>query len=442
LQVHFFRPRKRESLLGFLKQNGWHVRMLYDAVKVTKEIKRIVLDAKTNHWKANAILFAEKGVEVFLLTDEEVSPEELREAGIAVTLPSNEQFCQWYTAGVQGEKKGMDPPPATESLFVPGIPLSQRMKKEAEEQRSGQQKTESDFDKTVEMSTEPHLIERGEQDPIFGKVVMSRDINKPLPSAITVYGAKGGVGKTVFLLNLASTLTKHGVKVCILDLDIYHGTVAATLQIHPEWMITDLVRQIHDATLREACLLPSGMGFSFVAAPTSYMDTSGITVESLVEVIRFLKKEMDVVLIDTSPFFDDVVRVAMEHSDQVLLMTSDEPASVKNLRKMTEHLARLSNPQWVTVLNRVSGNGVGILELKEYLPWPLLFSLAEDVNVNKATLCGKCISREQPTHNYSIQLERLVKGWLGDEPMEPPNWLRRLQQQIKQRLKGRGNKHG
>ena len=435
MQVNFFRPRKRDNLIGFMKQNGWHVRTLYDAVKVTKDMKRVVLDATTDNWKANAILFVEKGVEVILLTDEEISHEELQEAGIYGTLPSNEQFCHRYTALVQREKMGMDPPYLMESPFIQSIPLSQRIKKEAEEKGLEQQTTVSYFDKTVEMTTKPNLVEREENDSKMKKV-KPRDLNKSLPSAITVYGAKGGVGRTVFLLNLASTLTKYGVNVCILDLDIYHGTVAATLQIHPERTITDLVRQIHDPIERQTCLLPSGMGFSFVAAPTSYMDTSGITVETLTEVIRFLKEEMDIVLIDTSPFFDDVVRVAMEHSDHVFLMTTDEPASVKNLRKMIEHLGKLSDPQLVTVLNRVLGSGIGIIELQQFLPWPLLFTLAEDANANKAAMRGGCITREQPSHPYSIQLELLVKGWLGDEPAPPKNWFAKLQQQLKQWLKG------
>ena len=434
--MHFFRPRKRDDLIGFMRQSGWHVRTLYDAVKVTKDMKQIVLDATSGNWKANAAIFMKKGLEVFLLVDEEISFEELEDVGVSGILPSNEQFCSRFLELIQSEKEAADQTSEIDIPFISDIPLSQRIKKENIEQDAQQNHTRlSNVDKIVEINSGTDPSEQDSHDSEI-EMIFTKNTKEVNPSTITVYGAKGGVGRTVFLLNLASMLTKYGVKVCVLDLDIYQGNVASTLQIHPERTITDLVRQIHDPIERQTCLLQSGMGFSFVAAPTSYMDTSGITVETLTEVILFLKDEMDVVLIDTSSFLDDVIRVAMEHSDQVFLMTTDEPASVKNLRKMMDHFGRMTNPQFVSVLNRVSGSGMGVNELQEYLPWPLLFTLPEDVNVNKAAMRGRCITREQPTLTYSIVLEQLVKGWLGDEPITPKNWFVQLQQLVKRQLKG------
>jgi hypothetical protein len=41
-------------------------------------------------------------------------------------------------------------------------------------------------------------------------------------------------------------LAKEGRRVCVLDLDLMHGTVASMLQIQPDKTIIDLVRRIDD----------------------------------------------------------------------------------------------------------------------------------------------------------------------------------------------------
>ena len=46
---------------------------------------------------------------------------------------------------------------------------------------------------------------------------------------ITITSAKGGIGKTIFLLNLAGIITKLGKKVLIVDCDFLGGSISVNL---------------------------------------------------------------------------------------------------------------------------------------------------------------------------------------------------------------------
>ncbi|MCY9668728.1 AAA family ATPase [Paenibacillus alginolyticus] len=434
MQVYFFRARKRDKLIEDIRQLGWSTRVIYDIHKVTKDIKWIILDASSGNWKTNAAIFTRKGLRMLLLIDEEISEDELREIGISGVLFPDEQFCARYLELTQIEEVLADEITATNEPNQ-SIPLSQRLNKTSSEEITNETKLPIQITVKKEIASVDIFNQQPETDTAESSFNEKME-RSTLPSIVTVYGAKGGIGRTVFLLNLASVLAKFGLKACVLDLDLYHGTVAATLQVHPEWAITDLVRRIHEPKLRQTCLQQSEMGFSFVAAPTSYMDISGITIDALVEVIHFLKEEMDIVLIDIPTIFDSGLKGIMEHSDSILLMTSDESASVKNLRMMAGELQKLGKPQLFTIGNRVTGHGVSEAEFKEFLPWPLLLSFAEDATVGILAKRGKCIAIEQPTHAYSVQLERLVRRWVGQEAAANKSWLGSLQQRLIPKRKG------
>ena len=58
---------------------------------------------------------------------------------------------------------------------------------------------------------------------------------------VTVFSAKGGVGKTTFSTNLSSYLASTGAKVLVVDLDLAFGDVGISLQMLPQNSIVDLV---------------------------------------------------------------------------------------------------------------------------------------------------------------------------------------------------------
>ena len=95
---------------------------------------------------------------------------------------------------------------------------------------------------------------------LAGAAARSRDISVRAGShhkearrdgrVVTVFSAKGGVGKTTFSTNIAAQLASQGHSVLIVDLDLAFGDVAISLQMLPQNTIHDLVAMANSSTLK------------------------------------------------------------------------------------------------------------------------------------------------------------------------------------------------
>jgi MinD-like ATPase involved in chromosome partitioning or flagellar assembly len=278
-------------------------------------------------------------------------------------------------------------------------------------------------DEAAEVWPEAPVMHNAVQPSVHSQALRSWD----LPSVAAVYAAKGGVGKTTFLLHLAALLSKEGCRVCVLDLDLMHGTVASMLLLQPNKTIADLAHRIDDPKASRACLLPTKMGFSIVAAPLQ-PGTFRMQPEQLAAMLHFLKEEMDIVLIDTPVHFDSLMKLALEQAEQLFLMTTDEPASMESLARMKPLFDSLRpSPELYTIWNRLS-EPAPKEQWRDLLLWPVMVELPEDPTVGKAVRSGQIIA-SSPCSPYRLQVKQLADRWLGVEPERPGskrNLLRRL----------------
>lgn len=422
MQVTLFRPHHRQQWIAWLREKGWKVRHVYEVGKVSG--RRVVMDAASRNWESFASLFAQKGMTVYLLSDGERQwdPKELAEIGIVKVITSEEE-PEWMNAPQVENKSGKPPPLEVENHpTVENMPLSERWKRKELQTvtltQEGDRLQEDNARKlTDSLANQEAALETSrttEQEISTVKVQRPSRPTVRFPLVAAVYAAKGGVGKTVFLLHLAAQLAQHSLKVCVLDLDLQHGTVASTLHMQPNITITDLNRRIDNPKASRARLIPTEMGFSIVAAPKEVMSPV-LTEEQILAILRFLKAEMDVVLIDTSTCFDPVTKLALEQADQLFLMTSEEVASLDNLGRMQPLLSSLQpSPEVCLVLNRVT-KPVAEEGLRDMLPWPVVMELPEDPLVADAVRRGECAVVHLTRSPYCLQLETLVHSWTGVE---------------------------
>jgi pilus assembly protein CpaE len=172
---------------------------------------------------------------------------------------------------------------------------------------------------------------------------------------ITVCSSKGGVGKTVITVNLATALAKKNRKVAVVDLDLEFGDVAIMLDEKPKRTIYDWIKEEYDYTSGglERYMVHHSSGVDFLSSPARPEFAEVVGEVHITELLSQLKKTYDFIIIDTPPALPATVIAALEQSDEILLVTSMDLPTIKNCRLYIETLESLSlKDRLKVILNR------------------------------------------------------------------------------------------
>lgn len=239
---------------------------------------------------------------------------------------------------------------------------------------------------------------------------------------VTVFAAKGGVGKTTVSTNLAVDLAIGGARVLLVDLDLAFGDVAISLALMPARTSVDLVAMSGhlDAQGLASVVATHESGLDALCAPAHPGDAERIPAASVTELLRVARRIYDFVIIDTPPAFTEHVLVALDSSDvTILLGTLDIPA-IKNLRLALDTLDQLGHPResLVLVLNRSDAKvGLSASDVTSALGRPIAVEIPNSIAVPAATNRGEAIVFSQPKHPVSVAVKLLVREYVrGTDP--------------------------
>jgi pilus assembly protein CpaE len=212
---------------------------------------------------------------------------------------------------------------------------------------------------------------------------------------LTVFSPKGGTGKTVTATNLAASFAKFSRKrTLLLDLDLQFGDAAIMLSVEPEKTIYDLVvapgeldpEKLAGYTTRH------GSGLDILPAPVRPEDAELVTETKLARLIEVARDSYDVIVVDTSPFFHGPMLATLDRTDQLLLVSSLDVPTIKNVRLSLQTLDLLSFPKKrvKVVLNRSNSNvGLKRAEVEAALEIRVAYEVPSDraipVSVNRGS---------------------------------------------------------
>jgi pilus assembly protein CpaE len=246
-----------------------------------------------------------------------------------------------------------------------------------------------------------------------------RGDDSPTGRLITVFSPKGGVGKTTIAANLAVALSgRDGLKVCLVDLDLGFGDIAITLQLFPARTIADAValESELDFSVLEPLLTPHRRGFSTLVAPVQPDAKDSIPASLVSRILSVLKQNFDYVIVDTSPAFDEHVLQAFDETDELLLVTTLDVPTLKNVKIACETLDLLNfpKPRRHLVLNRADDKvGLSPDKVETTLDMKITQAIPTSPEVANATNAGEPIAASHPKHVVSQAFNRLADGVTG-----------------------------
>ena len=198
---------------------------------------------------------------------------------------------------------------------------------------------------------------------------------------ITVFGTKGGIGKTTIATNLAVALSRSGKKVAIIDLDLQFGDVGVFLDLEPKDSIAELVqeRNVFDIDSIKSYMVLHSSGVSALCAPKSPEYADVVTGEHIDKIINTVRPYFDYVIIDTAPSYNDCSIVAIENSNAVLFVISLDISTLRNARISADVFETLNQKDKMkVVVNRDHESGITLKDAEKVLGCTMFMRIQSD----------------------------------------------------------------
>jgi len=198
---------------------------------------------------------------------------------------------------------------------------------------------------------------------------------------ITVFGSKGGIGKTMLASNLAVALARTGKKVAVLDLDLQFGDVNLFFDLDPKDTIAELVqeRQNFDIDIIKSFMMLHSSSVSVMCAPKSPELAEIIEGEHIEKIINTIRPYYDYIIIDTPPMFNETTIVAIENSNLVLLVITLDISTLRNAKISLDVFESLQQKDKISILvNRDAPSIISVKDAQNILDVSIKYKVSSD----------------------------------------------------------------
>jgi pilus assembly protein CpaE len=196
----------------------------------------------------------------------------------------------------------------------------------------------------------PSATGGGRPDPLHVSQVTSGKV-------IVVYSPKGGVGCTTVAANLAVTLQNDETPVALVDGNLYFGDVAVILNEQGKNSIADLTpraEELDPEIIEEVMLSHAKSGIDVLASPYRPEYAESINGDQFSSVLNYLRRIYSYIVVDTATNLEDITLAAIDMSDIIILLTTQDIPAIKNARLFLElaDVLNIDRSRIVFVMNR------------------------------------------------------------------------------------------
>ncbi len=180
---------------------------------------------------------------------------------------------------------------------------------------------------------------------------------------ITVFGNKGGVGKTFVTVNLATSLALGGQRVLVVDMDLQAGQdMARMLNLSPARSMVDLFSLLESSPgpdIIHKNATPHTCGLEFLPAINNVKQLGHITPENIKPFFKKAALEYEYILVDVGNVFSETLITVLDYSNLILLVATPDILAIYQTKWSLDVLQSLQFPLKMVkvILNRSESRG-------------------------------------------------------------------------------------
>ena len=171
--------------------------------------------------------------------------------------------------------------------------------------------------------------------PAIGNIGSVASFGAPKGKIVVVYSPKGGAGCTTLAVNLALTLHNDDTPVALVDGNLQFGDVAVFVNEQGKNTIIDLApraEELDPEIVEEVMIKHPGSGLHILAAPSRPEYAEKVSSGQFTKVLEYLRQLYAYVVVDTSTYLTDITLSAIDISDLIVLVTTQDIPAIKNCR--------------------------------------------------------------------------------------------------------------
>lgn len=224
---------------------------------------------------------------------------------------------------------------------------------------------------------------------------------------ITISSVKGGVGKTTMTLNLAGIYCELNKRVLIIDLDLYSGGIAASLNVKNKKDIYTMIDSMANNRFTELkkYVTTYNKNIDVLACPKDPRMGAKVSGRYIPVIFDLAKKEYDVVLVDTYHILDEINLTALDYSYMTLFIITNDIVDLKNMKSLISIFKDTDKKNYLILLNNSRDIGkdyLSLCDIRTIIKNNIDYTLSKNYyikNIDKYTISGEIL-----TLNNSINL--------------------------------------
>ncbi len=243
---------------------------------------------------------------------------------------------------------------------------------------------------------------------------------------ISVSSVKGGVGKTTTVLNLAGIYSLMEKRVLIIDMDLYSGGVAVSLDVKNKkdiFMMVDSMANNRFTTLKDYVTIYNKY-IDVLACPRDPREALKIESRFIPMIFDSARKEYDVVLVDMNHVLDEINLTIMDYSYMTLFVLINDLVDFKNMKSLLSIFKDTGKKNYLILLNNSRDTGkdyMSMYDIRTMIGGNIDYTISRNYyikNIDKYVMNGEILTLNKNINTFHSgdisNMKKLALDLIGD----------------------------